>query len=276
MMWVGRGVAAIASVMLGRYAVSYGSSVVAYGGIGLLPLALIALTWSVLSLCFAAAGHRPEVRRHLGAALMGGLAVGSVAFAAGFIGPMIIAPSNQGPLLGIVVTGPLGFVLGAIAGAARSLTRTSPRPVAEGARKHFGRAVRSVGAILAGWLVASFIGALVEFIMVSALGGGDPTVYFAVRNRPGIAVVVLTCRAALGFLGGIVAARIAGYAPLLHGVALAFVQTLPALWLLGQAADSARYPSWLTIATALLVASASVAGGFVQGRGISSHRVQPA
>lgn len=41
------------------------------------------------------------------------LALGTVGFLAGFIGPMILAPdSNQGPMLGIFITGPGGFVLG--------------------------------------------------------------------------------------------------------------------------------------------------------------------
>jgi hypothetical protein len=36
----------------------------------------------------------------------------------GFFGPLIWAPhSNQGPLLGIFVTGPIGFVVGAVTGA---------------------------------------------------------------------------------------------------------------------------------------------------------------
>lgn len=34
-------------------------------------------------------------------------------FLAGFIGPMIVAPSaNQGPMVGIFITGPLGFIAG--------------------------------------------------------------------------------------------------------------------------------------------------------------------
>jgi hypothetical protein len=49
--------------------------------------------------------------------LLGAIVVGSVAFCAGFFGPMIFAPrSNQGPLLGLIYTGPLGFLLGAAAG----------------------------------------------------------------------------------------------------------------------------------------------------------------
>lgn len=49
----------------------------------------------------------------LGAALLGGLG-----FLGGFFGPMLLAPeANQGPLLGIFITGPLGAVLGFLGGA---------------------------------------------------------------------------------------------------------------------------------------------------------------
>ena len=54
----------------------------------------------------------PAVRRAL-AVLLGGLG-----FVAGFFGPMIFAPeANQGPMLGLFITGPSGVVIGAIAGA---------------------------------------------------------------------------------------------------------------------------------------------------------------
>ena len=47
----------------------------------------------------------------------GALIVGGIGFCAGFFGPMVFAPdANQGPLLGIFITGPLGAVLGAIGG----------------------------------------------------------------------------------------------------------------------------------------------------------------
>ncbi len=47
----------------------------------------------------------------------GAIAVGSVGFLLGFVGPMVLSPeSNQGPLLGIFITGPGGFLLGAIGG----------------------------------------------------------------------------------------------------------------------------------------------------------------
>lgn len=63
--------------------------------------------------------------RRLGAAgatgastvLSGGFIVGGVAFCAGFFGPMIFAPdANQGPLLGLLITGPAGFLVGLLGG----------------------------------------------------------------------------------------------------------------------------------------------------------------
>jgi hypothetical protein len=47
-----------------------------------------------------------------------------VAFLAGYFGPIVLTPdSNQGPLLGIFFTGPLGFVLGTFGGLAWGLVR---------------------------------------------------------------------------------------------------------------------------------------------------------
>jgi hypothetical protein len=42
---------------------------------------------------------------------------GGIGFAVGFFGPMIFLPeANQGPLLGIFITGPAGVLIGAISG----------------------------------------------------------------------------------------------------------------------------------------------------------------
>ena len=61
-------------------------------------------------------------------ALLGGGIVGGIGFVAGFFGPIIFTPeSNQGPMLGIFITGPLGFIVGAAAGVVVSLLR-SPKP----------------------------------------------------------------------------------------------------------------------------------------------------
>ena len=52
-------------------------------------------------------------------------AIGAIAFLAGFAGPILLAPdSPQGPLLGIFVTGSLGFMLGAAIGLAIGVTKS--------------------------------------------------------------------------------------------------------------------------------------------------------
>jgi hypothetical protein len=56
------------------------------------------------------------------------LILGAVGFAAGFIGPMIFVPeANQGPLVGIFISGPAGFALGAILWGLCALIKPSPR-----------------------------------------------------------------------------------------------------------------------------------------------------
>jgi hypothetical protein len=56
--------------------------------------------------------------------LAGAFIVGGIGFVTGFFLPMIFSPqSNQGPLLGIFFTGPLGFAVGAWLGAAVSVVR---------------------------------------------------------------------------------------------------------------------------------------------------------
>jgi hypothetical protein len=63
------------------------------------------------------------------AVAVGALSVGTVGFLLGFLGPMLLDPgANQGPLLGIFITGPLGLVVGAAAGAALHFKRTRRQP----------------------------------------------------------------------------------------------------------------------------------------------------
>jgi hypothetical protein len=74
-----------------------------------------ALAW--LGWWFVFGGWR-AVQARLKWALLGGIVVGGLGFIVGFFGPLLWAPdANQGPLLGIFITGPIGFVIGAVAGA---------------------------------------------------------------------------------------------------------------------------------------------------------------
>lgn len=57
-------------------------------------------------------------------ALIGGVIIGLAGFLPGFFGPMFLHPdSPQDPMLGIFVTGPLGFVIGVIGGTIAGLVR---------------------------------------------------------------------------------------------------------------------------------------------------------
>jgi hypothetical protein len=60
----------------------------------------------------------------LSAVFGGAVILGSITFAAGFFGPMVFMPeANQGPLLGLFITGPLGFIAGGVLGALWHLMR---------------------------------------------------------------------------------------------------------------------------------------------------------
>ena len=64
----------------------------------------------------------------MSSAMRSGCLLGTIGFAGGFFGPLIFTPeANQGPLLGIFITGPLGFIAGAIGGALVAAYRTYRR-----------------------------------------------------------------------------------------------------------------------------------------------------
>ncbi len=66
---------------------------------------------------FVIRGHIAKSRNLMLSTLVGGVAVGGLGFIIGFVGPIIFTPhSNQGPLLGVFVTGPIGVCVGALIG----------------------------------------------------------------------------------------------------------------------------------------------------------------
>ena len=83
------------------------------------------MTMAIICWGFALRGHIAESRRRTTSALLGGIMLGGIGFAAGYFGPLILSESNLGPLLGIFMTGPLGFVLGAIIGWLYARNRAS-------------------------------------------------------------------------------------------------------------------------------------------------------
>jgi hypothetical protein len=112
-------------VFFGTYALSWvvflflplGDSAV-MGNILALSIAL-----AVACVVWSRAGGAPQ--SVIGTAGYGAAILGALGFAAGFFGPMLLAPeANQGPLLGIFYTGPAGALLGALIGFVYGLMRT--------------------------------------------------------------------------------------------------------------------------------------------------------
>lgn len=69
--------------------------------------------------------HADEMPAQLaGFIFYGAVLCGGIGFAIGFFGPMIFVPgANQGPLLGIFITGPAGVLMGAFAGLVYGLVK---------------------------------------------------------------------------------------------------------------------------------------------------------
>jgi hypothetical protein len=99
--------------------------------------------------------------------------IGGIAFAAGFFGPMILSPeSNQGPLLGIFITGPLGLVAGFLVGVVRELLGYTATPI-----EVIGRFVSwdlwPVDPSLVARPVSALLGVVLAFYGVGGLGRGE-------------------------------------------------------------------------------------------------------
>jgi len=81
---------------------------------------VLVLLGVVVALRYGIFGERPRSIARSG--LRHAFIIGGIAFAIGYCGPIIWAPeANQGPLLGIFITGPLGFVVGLVIGVVREL-----------------------------------------------------------------------------------------------------------------------------------------------------------
>ena len=99
------------------------------GGILSLIVGAPSLMAALLLWWFAFRGHVAQARIHMTNIFVGAALVGGIAFIAGFVGPVLFMPqSNQGPLLGIFLTGPIGFTAGGIFGAVYSWSRFRGKP----------------------------------------------------------------------------------------------------------------------------------------------------
>jgi deoxyribonuclease-1 len=79
------------------------------------PITLLFSTIGGLCWWFAVWGHYAESRARIWKSWRGARLLGGIGLVAGVVGPTLIWPSsNLGPLLGILIAGPLGFVVGAL------------------------------------------------------------------------------------------------------------------------------------------------------------------
>jgi uncharacterized membrane protein len=100
------------------YAVRALSHVPREGGILSLIVGSAALLVAILGWSFALRGHVAQARARIAHIFVGAALLGTISFAVGFFGPVVFMPhANQGPLLGIFITGPIGFVVGGFIGA---------------------------------------------------------------------------------------------------------------------------------------------------------------
>ncbi|MFI5370353.1 MAG: hypothetical protein ACHQ52_02270 [Candidatus Eisenbacteria bacterium] len=101
--------------------------------------------------------------------------VGGIAFAAGYVGPVLLNPSNNiGPLLGIFLTGPLGVLTGALIGVALWARRAD---AGSGAAAGWMVGIWSMTLLLslflarlvASWVLASLVPQVVAILATAAL-----------------------------------------------------------------------------------------------------------
>jgi hypothetical protein len=89
---------------------------------------LVAAVVAIGAACFVwtqAGSSHPGLGRSVA---LGSLITDAIGFSAGFFGPILLTPgANQGPLLGIFITGPLGLMLGAVGGAIYWMVRKGSR-----------------------------------------------------------------------------------------------------------------------------------------------------
>lgn len=61
--------------------------------------------------------HKYKKKELIPSIIYGAFVIGGIGFVGGFFGPIIFTQSsNQGPLLGLFITGPIGFLIGGVGG----------------------------------------------------------------------------------------------------------------------------------------------------------------
>jgi hypothetical protein len=127
------------------------------------------------------------------------------------------------------------------------------------------RPVRSVIAVLGGFLMLFVLGQALEWVLVNAAADAplqSPEAYLAVRNGTRVFAGVLASQALAALLAGYVAGKAAGTAELAHA---ALAVALFA-WSINTGQSAAVIPGWMRVATVLVSAPAMLFGASIRAK----------
>ena len=132
--------------------------------------------------------------------------------------------------------------------------------------------LRTIGGVLGGLGVISFIIQVMEFSLVMAMSGGrvaDMAQYLAIGNQPGILAAKLLYYPVAGVLGGYVVARVALVHEMRHAAAAAAAQTVALIWGFTGGEFAAATPLWARVALVIMMGPAMMVGAAVRTRAAS-------
>ncbi len=132
--------------------------------------------------------------------------------------------------------------------------------------------LRSIGGVLGGLGVISFIIQVMEFSLVMAMAGGrvaDMSQYLAMSNQTGILAAKLAYYPVAGLLGGYVSARVAMNHEMHHAAAVAAAQTVALIWGFTRGEFASYTPIGVRVALIILTGPAIMVGAAIRARAAS-------
>jgi hypothetical protein len=133
--------------------------------------------------------------------------------------------------------------------------------------------LRSIGGVLGGLGVISFIIQVMEFSLVMAMAGGrvaDMSQYLVIANQTGILAAKLVYYPVAGLLGGYVTARVAMNYEMHHAAAAAAAQTVALIWGFTRGEFASYTPIGVRVALIILTGPAMMVGAAVRTRAAQS------
>ncbi|MGE0593983.1 MAG: hypothetical protein AB7G23_15815 [Vicinamibacterales bacterium] len=131
--------------------------------------------------------------------------------------------------------------------------------------------LRSIAAVLVGLGAFSLVSQLLEVPLVRALAGApipDVAAYYAQLNQPFMLAARPLYTMVAGILAGYIAAKVAGYEELRHGIITGGVQTLSFVYGFTAGEFAAFTPLWLRVTLVLVTGPSMVVGALVRARAV--------